>query len=190
MESMKITANSSLRKPVDTKDEHGIRVEVQVIFKECYSEFCLLSYSYVACMDQAKDIVQDVFVKILVKDQAAEILNLKAYIWRAVKNTSLKHLERSKKLEPLNQNALIIASEEEKPDDELRLKMQDALEKLPPQCKNVFELCVVKGQKYNSTADSLGISVNTVKTQMKKAYRILRNNLGNVHYTLFFFLVF
>ncbi|SDF22858.1 RNA polymerase sigma-70 factor, ECF subfamily [Pricia antarctica] len=31
--------------------------------------------------------------------------------------------------------------------------------------------------KYNSAADSLGISVNTVRTQMKKLYRTLRENM-------------
>ncbi|WP_194527917.1 sigma-70 family RNA polymerase sigma factor [Zobellia roscoffensis] len=167
-----------------------MQTEVQIIFKEHYREFCLLSYSYVACMDQAKDVVQDVFVKVLIKENISEILNLKAYIWYSVKNTSIKYLKRSEKLEPLNQSTLMMALQDEEKDDELSLKLQNALEKLPPQCKNVFELCVVHGLKYNSTADSLGISVNTVKTQMKKAYRILRKNIINVHYELLLFALF
>lgn len=163
---------------------------IELVFKEHYREFCLLSYSYVGCMDQAQDIVQDVFLKILMKDKVFIIENLKAYIWKSVKNSSLKHIARTKKLIPLEEIRLVIVEENSIQNKELDFKIRNAIDKLPPQCKNVFELCVVDGHKYASAANSLGVSVNTVKTQMKKAYRILRHNLADVNFFLFsFFLI-
>ena len=163
------------------------RKDIELIFKTCYRELCLLAYSYVACTDQAEDVVQDVFVKLLMKGKAANIANLKSYIWKSVKNSSLKHVARSKKMESIEQSNLVLVEEEETWDEERDLKLRKAMEKLPPKCKDVFELCVFDGHKYDSAADSLGISVNTVKTQMKKAFRILRHNLADIYFFLLFF---
>jgi len=131
-------------------------------------------------MDQAQDIVQEVFLKILTRKDTSEILNLKAYVWNSIKNTSLKSLERSKKTEPIINDSLISVPTEETEveDSHLDQKLRQAMDKLPLQCKNVFELCAIDGQKYEYAANHLGISKNTVKTQMKKAYRILRGTLA------------
>lgn len=161
--------------------------KIELVFKEHYREFCLLSYSYVGCMDQAQDIVQDVFLKILMKGKVFNIVNLKAYVWKSIKNSSLKHMARTKKLLPLEEIRMVIVEEDSSNNKELDFKIRNAMDKLPPQCKNVFELCVVDGHKYDSAADSLGVSVNTIKSQMKKAYRILRFNLADVYLFLFIF---
>ena len=161
--------------------------DIELVFKECYRELCLFAYSYVACMDQAEDIVQDVFVKLLTEGKTSNITNLKAYIWKSVKNSSLKHVVRTQKLESIEPSRLVLVEEEETRDEERDLKLRKAMEKLPPKCKDIFKLCVFDGHKYDSAADSLGISVNTVKTQMKKAFRILRHNLADIYFFLLFF---
>lgn len=164
--------------------------DIELVFKENYREFCLLSYSYVGCMDQAQDIVQDVFVKLLLKDKSFHILNVKSYVWKSVKNSSLKHIARAKKTESLESDKIVLVEEHGAKNEELNSKLRKAMDKLPPKCKVVFEMCVVDGLKYNSAADSLGISENTVKTQMKKAYKILRHNLTDVYLLLIYFMSF
>lgn len=82
-----------------------------------------------------------------------------------------------KKMESIEPKRLTLEEKVETENIELNLKLHQAMDKLPPKCKNVFELSVIDVLKYNSAADSLGISVNTVKTQMKKLYRILRENM-------------
>ncbi|WP_339718028.1 RNA polymerase sigma factor [Cyclobacterium amurskyense] len=163
------------------------RKEIELVFKEHYREFCLLSFSYVACMDQAQDIVQDVFVKLLSKCEVLNTVNLEAYVWKSVKNNSLKQKVRTKKLVSLEEIRSVVVEDDKVRDGELDNKLRNAMDKLPPKCRNVFELCAIDGQKYDSAADSLGVSVNTVKTQMKKAYRILRHNLADMYLILLFF---
>lgn len=111
------------------------QAETEMVFKEHYREFCLLSYSYVSCMDQAQDIVQDVFLIILTRQDTSEILNLKGYIWNSVKNASFKSLERSKKMEPILKDVLALPhiEETEIEDCQLGQKLQQALDKLPQQ---------------------------------------------------------
>lgn len=58
------------------------------------------------------------------------------------------------------------------------------IDKLPFQCKIVFKLVVLEEMKYKEVADSLSLSVNTVKTQMKIAYKTLRENLRQEQFSL------
>lgn len=164
--------------------------KIEQLFKKHYRVYCLLSYSYVAKWEIAEDIVQDVFVKVLTKKDNAILLNMNAYVWRAIKNNSIRYITRTRKVETLDENCLSIPL----PDEPLIIEtnrtsiLQESINNLPPGCKSVFELCALDGNKYNSAADHLGISVNTVKTQMKKAYKILRHDLKN-YYLLIIFLL-
>ena len=166
------------------------QTEIEQLFKKNYRFYCLLSYSYISQWDIAEDIVQDVFVKLLTKKDSTLLLNINAYVCRAIKNNSVKYITRTKKLETLDENCLFIPLHDEPINEEINRAsiLQKSINNLPLGCKNVFELCALDGHKYNSAADQLGISVNTVKTQMKKAYKILRLDLKNYYLVVLFFL--
>ncbi|RTE55380.1 sigma-70 family RNA polymerase sigma factor [Arenibacter aquaticus] len=166
------------------------QTKIEQLFKKNYRVYCLLSYSYVSQWEIAEDIVQDVFVKVLTKEDNKVLLNINAYVWRAIKNNSIKYISRTKKIESLDENCLSIPLEEEplKQETNRASILQESINNLPLRCKSVFELCALDGYKYSIAADQLGISVNTVKTQMKKAYKILRSDLKN--YYLFFLFLF
>ena len=53
-------------------------------------------------------------------------------------------------------------------------RLCDSIERLPEQMKVVFKKCFLDGRKYQEAADELDISVNTVKTHVRKALRMLR----------------
>ena len=57
--------------------------------------------------------------------------------------------------------------------------LHESINNLPIGCKSILELYAFDGHKYKSAANHLGISMNTVKTQIKKAYKILRHDLKN-----------
>ena len=59
---------------------------LEEMFLEHYQEWCLLSYSYVQDLDDAKDVVQTVFTKLLQKNEYTTIENFKPYINTAVRN--------------------------------------------------------------------------------------------------------
>lgn len=158
--------------------------EIEQLFRRQYENLCLYSYGYVADLAIAEDIVQDIFVSLLRKE-SKDVLNLEAYITRSVRNASLNALRRSRNLTPLNEQTLFVATDEDLDLDfennELQERMKIALERLPKKCKKVFELCALEGKKYDVAAESLDISVNTVKSHMKKAYKTLRLELRNTY---------
>ena len=63
--------------------------------------------------------------------------------------------------------------------EELYGQLQDIIDTLPPKCKEIFILGCVEGYSYKEVAGQLGVSVNTVKTQIKVAYKKIKSELGN-----------
>jgi len=163
--------------------KESISAYLEKIFLEHYDEWCLLSYSYLQNKVEAEEVVQDVCVNILLRKRNEEILNLKAYITIAIKNRSLKKLKQKGRFETLNNfNILTTPSTEEGLIyNETILDIRKAFESLPDATRTVFTLCIFEKQKYKNVADTMGISVNTVKYHIKKAYKNLRVEMEDIH---------
>lgn len=66
--------------------------------------------------------------------------------------------------------------------EDLERCLQASLEKLPERRRQIFELSRKRGLTYREISQELGISENTVDTQMRKALQFLRENLSNQYY--------
>jgi RNA polymerase sigma-70 factor (ECF subfamily) len=60
---------------------------------------------------------------------------------------------------------------------ELQVVVEKSLEKLPPRCREIFELSRFEGLKNQEIADKLGLSKRTVELQVSNALKQLRNDL-------------
>ena len=141
-------------------------------------------------MDEAEDLVQQVFVKLWEQRARLDIAwSLKAYLYKTVHNAALNRLRAAKtRSKYLEVNASQLENANVPPEEsarELNERLQKALDLLPPQCRHVFELSRFEDLKYREIAEQLGISIKTVETQMGKALRILRLQLADYLVTLF-----
>ena len=161
------------------------------MFRQWYEPLCHYAARLAdGDVDEAEDMVQQVFVKIWEQRARLDIAwSLKAYLYKTVHNAALNRLRaahtRSKYLEF---NAAQLENEQVTPDhaaSELNERLQKALDLLPPQCRHVFELSRFEELKYREIAAQLGISIKTVETQMGKALRIMRLQLADYLVTLF-----
>ncbi|MBW8242699.1 RNA polymerase sigma factor [Muricauda oceani] len=156
---------------------------LEEMFLEHYQEWCLLSYSYVQDLDDAKDVVQTVFTKLLQKNEHTTIENFKPYINTAVRNESLKKIKNSQRTFDMSHSTTYVPSyENEWIQSEISETIFKELESLPVQNRKVFELCVIEGIKYKGAAEIMGVTVNTVKYHLKKSFKMLRLNLRNIHF--------
>ena len=73
---------------------------------------------------------------------------------------------------------------------ELKQKIEEALQMLPPECRKVFELCKMEGLKYYEVADKLQISPKTVENQMGKALKSLRQQLSRYLFPITLLIIF
>lgn len=147
------------------------------LFKEHYALLCLVSFGIVKDRATAKDTVQDFFISYLQKqEQISHTASFKAYAIRAVKNLSLIYMDKSKKEKSLFRELDFPSYSEQRVLDNSGRghKLQELLNKLPDSRRNIFMSYVVYGQSYSEIAENNGISINTVKTQMKRAYAFLR----------------
>jgi RNA polymerase sigma-70 factor (ECF subfamily) len=156
------------------------------LFKEHYEQLHRYAFTIVKDNDEAKDVVQSVFLNLWEKRESLNITTSgKAYLFRSVYNESLNHL---KKQEVLQRHHNISVSEtdlssEQKPfafEDELLLKQKidEVLNELPPQCREVFMKSRAEKLKYTEIAAELGIAVKTVEAHMSKALKIIRKIVG------------
>jgi len=76
--------------------------------------------------------------------------------------------------------------EEELIDREMVAAVHRAIDKLPTQCRRIYLMHRYDDLKYSEIAEILGISINTVKTQMRRALISLHKYLSYLLYILIF----
>jgi RNA polymerase sigma-70 factor (ECF subfamily) len=161
------------------------------LFKELFSPLCGFSMKYIHDLDDAKNLVHEVFVSVWEKFESfPEGTSHKSYLYTAVKNKSLNFIRDKKKHivldemnseEPMEENLTMETAELEK-------EIELALDTLPEKCREVFELNRQEGLKYAEIAHKLNISIKTVEAQMSKALAILREHLKDFMIILIFLL--
>ena len=162
--------------PAKHRSKNGEK-EIERRFKEYYELLCLVSFGIVRDRHTAKDVVQEFFISYWLKrDHISLTVSFKAYAIRAVKNLSLLSSEKAKNQRSLLQDLKALNYRERKASDGIleSHKLEELMSRLPEGRRSIFMSFVVNGQSYSEIAENNGISVNTVKTQMKRAYAFLR----------------
>lgn len=166
--------------------------EFERAFRDYYRPLFLFAYGYVMDEEDAENIVQSVFTEMWEKrKRLPENLNLKAYLYSSVKHACLRYFRRLRLLDEYKKRqaeALVLsfADDEVEDDAELVGLVQQALSKLSEQQRKIVEMHVMEGKKYLEIAEQLELSENTVRTHLKRAYKILRENLSSLFLDIFF----
>ena len=102
--------------------------------------------------------------------------------------TLFKRLQLLDEYKKRQAEALVLsfADDDIEDDRELIALVQKALSQLSEQQRRIVELHVMEGKKYLEIADLLQLSENTVRTHLKRAYKILRENLSCLFPNIFF----
>ncbi len=176
----------------------GDLIAFEKLYLQYYAYLCLIAEHIVKNKCDAEEVVSDVFVKLWNIREKIEITSIKAYLVRAVHNTSINYLERpvisNRLTETINESDIkLLAWDSDYPLGRLYEKevldiLDQGIGKLPDGCREIFMLSRIEEMKYHDIADKLGISVNTVKTQMKIALSRLRETLKDYMLILLFFL--
>jgi len=177
----------------DDRDRHwaeqiqeGDRRAFEKLFRAYVDQLYVFAAKHVDDQSAAEDIVQDVFCDLWERRSDWEPEGtVKAYLYRAVRNTALDRLDRRQVREDWKEEE----KQEDRPrfgvgpadalqQDELRQAMEDAVEDLPDQQKLVYRLAHRHGLSYREIASALGIARKTVENHMGRALRSLRSQLA------------
>ena len=157
-----------------------------------YARARRFAQTFVVSQDEAENIVQDVFLSLYESHDLADArFNAIAYLFASLKNRcldSLRHDLRRRHTvahmhdeivlqERLRRDTLEAFDTVFDDEDSIVTRLRQALDRLPERCRQVFVMSKIDGKRQKDIAAELGISVNTVESQMAMAYRRLRDEL-------------
>lgn len=161
----------------------------KLIFNNFYHQLCHLSIHYLEDEDEAKGVVQEAFVKLWeIRYELNPDSNLRNFLFTLVKNNCLntlkrrqillKHHEKIRWMEMHYQyESLARLSDDYLEFNELKEKIELAIQKLPEHCRIVFEMSRFEDLKNREIAEKLGVTQKTVEAHLTKALKILRKDL-------------
>jgi RNA polymerase sigma-70 factor (ECF subfamily) len=133
----------------------------------------------------SEEIVNDVYLKLWHnRGRIDEVGNISVYLYVAVKNTAFNYLRKSKSRLDSDLGKQAVHHFYLSPDpeqllvtNELRRRIEAAIEGLPARCKLIFKLVKEDGLSASEVASILDISYKTVTTQLSIALRKLEQVL-------------
>ncbi|MEO6733450.1 MAG: RNA polymerase sigma-70 factor [Ferruginibacter sp.] len=156
----------------------------QQVFFEHYKPLCQYALTLTKDPHDCEDIVQEVLLRIWEKRQdLLDKKEIKFYLFTAVHNNCITSQGKKRKLftvEYTGQEKISdspVFSIEKKAELDVNELVKEALDRLPPKCREVFVLSRLSNLTYHQIAALLGISVKTVENQMGKAIRMMRSFL-------------
>lgn len=156
---------------------------LKAVFDKYYISLCVFAGKYIGEHEPAEDIVQSLFVKFWEEGSLMDVKSsLRSYLFFSVRNACVNYLEKQrrsrKELESYKTEIEFHIAAEELPDPVVLERLEKHIENLPERCRLAFQLVVFKSFSYKQAADELNISVNTVKTQLSRAMRQLREKMS------------
>ena len=153
-------------------------------FEVLYLPLGMYALRIVDDIEVARDLAQDAFVKAWeVIEAGGEIQNLKAWVYRTVRNLAIDYLRTLRQTVELDR---IPEPEVEIIDTSERdAAIWRAIDKLPERCREIFLMSKRDGLTDDEIAAELGLSSKTVRNQLTKAFQKLRDTLTPYHKPFF-----
>jgi RNA polymerase sigma-70 factor (family 1) len=160
--------------------------EFETMFRRNHQFLCAVAMQYVHDQFTAEDMVQDFFIDFWQRRHIIQLTTgFEAYARRAVKYKCIDFLRKNAVTEKRN-SMLAFLEHEQEHNDELEhneikhqryIKIVELIQKLPENRRNIFIMHAVDKMSYAEIAKKQNISINTVKTQLSRAYSTLRSQL-------------
>ncbi len=190
---------TGLEKELIESIKKGNSKTFELVFRTWYKRLCTFAFGYTRQLETAEDIVKDFFVAFWNNREKLEIKSsLSGYLFRSVRNTCINYLlrnkERNKTISIEEINWLEIKINEPLSNDypignllakELEDQIFNLIEKLPEGCREIFKLSRIDNLSHKKIAEQLNISENTVKVQIYRALKYLKEAISIISVILF-----
>ena len=178
------------------KMQRGDTSALEYFFREYTDVLYYRALGFVKDNLAAEDIVQEVFIRFWQLRKNLKITDsVPGYLCKAVDHRCHNYLEHLKVKHRYEESQKWEELVEEVPEDEdelniMRERLKVFVDSLPEKCREIFVLACIEGLKYREVAERLDVSVNTVKTQLKRAYSKLRTEFNENDLKIILLLVF
>ena len=159
------------------------------VFRMYYSPLLNYAGRILKDVEAANDVVQECFCRLYERRrELRKELQVRPYLYKSVYNACMDAIKHQKVASNyINQELLdfyfskVVETPEAEQallDEDLKGAIQDAINKLPERCREIFVLSKVDGLSNKQIAEQLNISMKTVEAQMTTAFVRLRTELG------------
>jgi RNA polymerase sigma-70 factor (ECF subfamily) len=174
---MKQEAQYHLIAKLNRRDERAF----YIVFHQLYPAIVSFANKLVQDINLAQEICSDSFIKLYQSDEIfAGLENVKAWLFTITKNGCLNAIKKIKHqtqvqkqlqqiLEADDRNFII----EQEIQSELIELIYLSIEKLPAQCRRVFQMNM-QGMSYEEIAEALKVSISTVRNQKARGLKLLK----------------
>ena len=160
------------------------RAESERLFRE--HNDALLSYAYARVLSwaDAKDVVQEAYVRVFGLGDDRPISHLRAYLYRAVRNCATDWVRRRNVRKSFADLECFRIDKETDSAEHiwlLRDEIRRALDVLPPKCRLAMILVNVRGLSYEEAAEHMGIKTHSVRRLLERAVEHVLETLQAEH---------
>jgi len=168
----------------------------KALYEKYVAVFRAICKRYTSDVDEANDLLHDCFIKIFMNiNQYTGIGSFEGWLKRIIINTAISRCKANKiKMQHYNIDDIEepVAYEEEKPDpneenndvkatimnaDFAKEEILHAVNQLPNGFRLVFNMYVFENYKHKEIAEELNIDINTSKSQLSRARKLLQKKL-------------
>ena len=154
------------------------------VFRAHYAQLVRMAQSVVREAALAEEIAQEVMLELWRRRESLQVeQTFRAYLIRSTRNRALNHIRHQRIVAREAASAAADprtspSAEEEVLGVELERAVREAIDGLPQNCREVFQLSREQGLKYAEIAAALEISIKTVEKRMGQALAELRERLA------------
>ena len=160
---------------------------MKALYQYYYPKLVLFVSYYIKLKHDVEEIVSDTFYAVWEqREKLFKVNNFNTYIYAIAKNNVFDFLKQKEKRnrvikDDASESEYLIVSSSDPETNliriELRDRLNDAIESLPPQNKIAFKLVRELGLKYKEAAEIMGISLKTLEAHLASATKRLEKIL-------------
>ena len=156
------------------------REEFENIYRQHYAKMYRLARTMLYDIDESKDVVSDIFARLLREKYQPQQSQMEGYLMTAVRNRCrdvLSHKSIRERVERLflqeSMQGHIIAMND---DDRLERLMQFIEAELPPLSQQIFRLRFLREMSYEEVAQATGVSKVTVYNHLSQSVQRIKEH--------------
>jgi RNA polymerase sigma-70 factor (ECF subfamily) len=179
-----LETNEASERQLQERIQAGDEAAFDHVFRTHYAQLVRMAESVVRERALAEEVAQEVMLELWRRRETLAVeQSFRAYLLRSTRNRALNHIRHQRIVAREAEAAALESRHSPSAEDvtlglELERAVRDAIEGLPDNCRQVFQMSRDQGLRYAEIASTLEISVKTVEKRMGRALAELRERLA------------
>lgn len=151
--------------------------DIEALFRQYYNRMYRMAVSILYDEQESKDVVSDIFGRLLVSDVKLLSGTVQHYLLMSVRNSCLKRIAQKTIRQRIAQHYVSeqqLAETPEKDEQRLERMIEFAKTHLNPRERRIFKMRFLGGMKYEEIGEELGISRVAVWKHLSRITTIIR----------------